>query len=138
MKNSEYKRIMKEDLGLVLPDGTINGDPKGKQKPTIKKYKQKEQNITEGANDFSYNNINFTIRVWIHSTAGYIQVIPKTSKDIDALDAYGKKTASLFLKTKFKQTLGIPISVENDGSAGLKFGFYAHDLEDLLLKKLTN
>ena len=42
MKKSEYKRIIKEDFGLVLPDGTINGDPKGKLKPNIKKYKEKE------------------------------------------------------------------------------------------------
>lgn len=137
MKNSEYKRIIKEDLGLILPDGTINGDPKGKQKPTIKKYKQKEKHITEGANDFSYNNINFIIRVWIHSTTGYIQLIPKSSKDFDALNAYGKETASKFLKTKFKQVLGIPVHVESDGSAGLKFGFFVGDLSDLLLKKLT-
>lgn len=138
MKKLEYKRIMKEDFGLVLPDGTINGDPKGKEKPNIKKYKQKEKHITEGTNDFSYNNINFIIRVWINSTDGYIQIIPKTSNDIDALNAYGKNKASLFLKTKFKQVLGFPVYVENDGSAGLKFRFYVHNLENLLLKKLTN
>lgn len=141
MKKIDLKELIretiKEDFGLVLPDGTINGDPKGKEKTTIKKYKQKEKNITEGANDFSFNNINFLIRLWMHSTTGYIQVIPKTTKDLDALNQYGKQKMSKFLKAKFKQLLSIPVQEEWDGSAGLKFGFFVSDIEDLLLKKLT-
>jgi hypothetical protein len=37
-----------EQVPLVFPDGTINGDPKGKERaePTLKIYKKKEKNIT--------------------------------------------------------------------------------------------
>jgi len=136
MKKSELKKLIKEQVALVFSDGTINGDPKGKEKSNIKKYKQKEQNITEGANDFSFNNVNFTLLLVLQSTSGYIQVIPKSSKDLDALNSYGKERMSKFLKLKFKQQLGIPVYPENDGSAGLKFGFHMSDVQELLRNKI--
>jgi len=138
MKKSEYKRILKEELGLVLPDGTINGDPKGKEKPNTKKYKQKEKNITEAGGAMTYSGIDFLVLIRLKSTEGEVQYLPRTSKDIDKLEKYGKDTAKLFLKTKTKQRLGFPVfdASYNDESS-FRFKFQISNAEELLLKKLT-
>jgi len=136
MKKSEYKRILKEELGLVLPDGTINGDPKGKEKATTKKYKQKEKNITEATSNVIYAGINFLVVVKIKESGGYIQLIPRTTKDIDVLDTYGRERATMFLETKLKQQLGFRVWYSGDGSAGLNFRFSIINIEELLKSKI--
>ena len=138
MKKSEYKRIMKEDFGLVLPDGTINGDPKGKEKPTIKKYKQKEKNITEAGGAFTFSGINFLAVVTIKQSEGVIHLIPRTTKDIDAIEKKGKDGVKLFLKTKLKQALGFSVWDESYGDeSSFRFKFNTHNVEELILKKIT-
>lgn len=141
MKNSEYKRILKEELGLILPDGTINGDPKGKEKTTVKKYKQKEKNITEAITTsgiLTFNNINFGVYINLGTRTGEVQLLPKTSKDLDAIENYGKEKLIKILTLKLKQSLGFPVSYTTDrGAASLIFEFKLSNIEELLIKKIT-
>ena len=138
MKNSmTTKNIMDEDLDLILLAGTINRDPKSKEKSDISKYKKKEVNITEGATELSFNGISFLVTLRIKNELnGYVQLIPKSSKELDKLDKYGKESIISFLKTKLKQKLGFDVSYEDDGSAGLKFKFLTSAVEDALLRKI--
>lgn len=140
MKNSEYKRILKEELGLILHNGIINYNPNDKEKITVNKYKQKEKNITEAITTtgiLTFNNINFNIYINLGTRTGEVQLLPKTSKDLDAIENYGKEKLIKLLTLKLKQSLGFPVSYTIDsGAAGLIFEFNLSNIEELLIKKI--
>jgi hypothetical protein len=139
MKKIKLKNIFSEDFNLVLPDGTINGDPKGKQKSNTSKYKKKEKMINEIAKHITFKGISFLVTLNILSSNrnyGTIQFIPKTSKDLDNVYKYGEDQIIFLLKYKLKNELGVNIFHDDDGSAGFKFSFPIAELEEMLINKI--
>jgi hypothetical protein len=129
-------------VSLSLPDGTINGDPKGKEKtePTLNMYKKKAKNISEAATSFAnvnYSGINFLVTVQIKTSQGEVSWLPKSSKDIDALNEYGKDRAKKFLKLKTQQSLGFPVWDDSySEESRFRFKFSINEVEELLIKKI--
>mgnify|MGYP005840976471 CR=1 FL=1 len=149
MKKSKYKTIIKDlinienitnkNLDSISLAETINEDLKNKEKSDILKYKKKKINITEitGTAEFIFNGINFLITIRIKNELnGYIQLIPKSSNELDKLHKYEKESIALSLKNKLKQKLGFNVWYENDGAAGFKFKFLTLAVEDILLRKI--
>ena len=126
-------------IGLTLPDGTINGDPKGDEdaEPTLPVYKKKEKNISEAVTHIDYSGIKFMVIITLRERGGEVIYMPKTSKDIDALEKYGKDRAKKFLHLKTKQSLGFPVWDDSySDESAMRFKFQLTHVEDLLIKKI--